>query len=146
MEGSRSKPRTKHAKKGEPATFHHHCFVCGRSNPDGLRLRFTADGDRIVSRTTLRRIHQSYDGIVHGGIIATLLDAAMTRCLHHHFRHNPLTCRLDVRYLRPVPIETVITIEASFLRRRNEIYWTESIVYCKGRVLARGLGTFKLNE
>ncbi len=49
------------------------CFGCGQENPIGLRLSFDWEGDALVSRFTPGEDHQGWPGVVHGGIIATLL-------------------------------------------------------------------------
>ena len=49
------------------------CFGCDQENPIGLRLSFDWEGDALVSRFTPGEDHQGWPGVVHGGIIATLL-------------------------------------------------------------------------
>ena len=53
------------------------CFVCGESNPLGLQLRFHADGDEVRTRFVPRPEHIGFKGVVHGGLLATLLDEIM---------------------------------------------------------------------
>ena len=57
-----------------------HCFVCGLANPLGLKLRFyeNAPGE-IISNVVISDEYQSYPGVVHGGIIAAMLDEAGSR-------------------------------------------------------------------
>ena len=51
------------------------CFVCGRRNGRGLRMSFYDDGQQCVwSDYTVTEEYQGYPGIVHGGIIAAMLD------------------------------------------------------------------------
>jgi acyl-coenzyme A thioesterase PaaI-like protein len=53
----------------------HNCFVCGLDNPYGLCLHFESDGTgRAVARTSFSSEYQGYPGIVHGGILSTVLD------------------------------------------------------------------------
>jgi hypothetical protein len=53
------------------------CFVCGEANPAGLRQRFETDGRVVRARFTPRPEHAGFTGVVHGGILATLLDEIM---------------------------------------------------------------------
>ena len=55
------------------------CYVCGKENPAGLGVDFEIDQERraISAKFTPSDIHQGYEGIVHGGILSTLLDEAM---------------------------------------------------------------------
>src|ERR1041385_3913787 len=59
------------------------CFVCGEANPAGLRLRFETDGQVVTARFTPRPEHIGFKQVVHGGIVATLLDEIMVRSEEH---------------------------------------------------------------
>ena len=53
------------------------CFACGTENDFGLHLQFKDDTDGCSRDVSIPPHFQSYKGVVHGGIVATLLDAAM---------------------------------------------------------------------
>ena len=53
------------------------CFVCGDSNPRGLRMRFQREGELVVARFTPEADHQGYDDRVHGGVLSAVLDEMM---------------------------------------------------------------------
>jgi acyl-coenzyme A thioesterase PaaI-like protein len=55
----------------------HGCFGCGDANEIGLHLRFEADGEVVKATFVPGPDHQGFGGIVHGGIISTVLDEAM---------------------------------------------------------------------
>jgi acyl-coenzyme A thioesterase PaaI-like protein len=82
-----------------------HCFVCGRENPYGLHLKFyeSSPGEVIVEYTVPEQ-YQGYPGVVHGGVVAAMLDEVTGRTL---MGGSPprfmFTARLDVRYLKNVP-------------------------------------------
>ena len=59
------------------------CFGCSPHNAAGLRLRFfeTADGDGLETPLAFGRGHESYPGVVHGGIVATVCDEIMGNLL-----------------------------------------------------------------
>jgi acyl-coenzyme A thioesterase PaaI-like protein len=83
-----------------------HCFVCGRNNPYGLNLKFyeTAPGEVVVEYTVPEQF-QGYPGVVHGGVVAAMLDEVTGRV--HMGGYPPrfmFTARLDVRYRKNVPI------------------------------------------
>ena len=83
-----------------------HCFVCGRENPYGLKLEFyeTAPGEVFVEYIVPEQF-QGYPGVVHGGVVAAILDEVIGRV---HMGGDPprfmFTARLDVRYRKNVPI------------------------------------------
>jgi acyl-coenzyme A thioesterase PaaI-like protein len=60
-----------------------HCFGCARNNPAGLQLELKASGETIVCDFTLSRLHESYPGIVHGGVASAVLDEVMGNLLIH---------------------------------------------------------------
>ena len=84
-----------------------HCFVCGVENPIGLHLKFYETGPgEVTADLNLANIYQGYPGIVHGGIIAAMLDEAAGRA-HMGPAEAPrfmFTGKLDVRYHKNVPI------------------------------------------
>ena len=53
------------------------CFGCGEKNPCGLKLKFDWDGRTASSHFTPTELHQGWQGIIHGGILTSLLDEAM---------------------------------------------------------------------
>jgi uncharacterized protein (TIGR00369 family) len=57
------------------------CYVCGKENPAGLGVDFEIDKEQraISAKFTPSNSHQGYEGIVHGGILSTLLDEAMAK-------------------------------------------------------------------
>jgi len=80
-----------------------HCFGCGLDNPTGLRLKFFVDPDKnVVCHFRLARRFAGPPGHAHGGIIATLLDEAMSKS-NRARGILAMTRNLEVQYLRPSP-------------------------------------------
>lgn len=81
------------------------CFVCGANNPGGLRLSFEIDKEKKTLKTTFvpSPVFQGYDGIVHGGIISTLLDEAMAK-LAYELGYHAVSGILEVRFKSPAPV------------------------------------------
>lgn len=120
------------------------CFGCGGANARGMRLVFEKDDERhcITGRFRLGAVYQGGGGFAHGGIIALLLDEAMGKVNRFH-NVRAVTAELTVEYLRPVPVEEEITVEAEGVSRegRNLVHRGE-IRNGAGEVLARGRGRF----
>ena len=54
-----------------------YCFGCGEANPIGLRLEYRRVDDQLVTEFVPQEVHQGWPGIVHGGIITSLLYEVM---------------------------------------------------------------------
>ncbi|MGE5225145.1 MAG: PaaI family thioesterase, partial [Omnitrophica WOR_2 bacterium] len=83
-----------------------HCFVCGLENPAGLHLKFYENGSgEVTAEITIPEQFQGYPGVVHGGIVAAMLDEIAGRSM---MGGDPprfmFTARLDIRYRRNVPV------------------------------------------
>lgn len=113
------------------------CFVCGRSNPVGLYMRFRDDGDQeVTSEYTVPAHYQGYPGIVHGGVLAAMLDEVVARVSmigdHHHFM---MSVKLQVLYRLPVPVETPLQVVGRIVRMRGRLGKAEGkIILPDGRI------------
>ena len=118
---------------------HSNCMACG-SNAD-LGLHFQASGSGIKASLRLKPEWQGYSGALHGGMIATLLDAAMTYCLFHQ-GIEAMTADLQVRYLAPVPCPGRVEVSARLDGRRKLIYELNAELRAGGVVKARAKAKF----
>lgn len=113
---------------------HGHCIVCGAASPLGLGISFKQNPDGSVEGEFAGGgAFQGYDGMLHGGVIATLLDGAMTNCLFAHGR-VAVTAELTVRYRRAVAADQAVTVRAwleqassRLLRLRAELTQNQQI-------------------
>jgi uncharacterized protein (TIGR00369 family) len=89
------------------------CFVCGRDNPLGLKLRFFEDPEagRVRADFSVPDNYQGYPGIVHGGIVSTILDEVSGRAVIMASGGERLfaTLQLTVRFHRPTPTESPLS-------------------------------------
>jgi uncharacterized protein (TIGR00369 family) len=123
---------------------HAGCMVCGDvgDNPSSLRLAFStaADGSVTASYRTHAQ-HQGYAGMLHGGMISTLLDAAMTHCL---FARGiaAVTADLAVRFVAPVEIDRQVEVSARLIESRRRTFRLEARLTSGARLLARATARF----
>jgi acyl-coenzyme A thioesterase PaaI-like protein len=118
---------------------HAQCMACG-DNAE-LGLSFHAAGPRVTASLTLRPEWQGYSGALHGGITATLLDAAMTHCLFHQ-GVEAMTADLQIRYLAPILCPDLIELEAQLVGQRKSIYELTAQLRSGGVVKARAKAKF----
>ena len=96
------------------------CFACGAHNPVGLRLVFREEGEAIVTDFTPGVEFAGFPGVVHGGILATLLDEALNRTAVREQRWL-MTGRLDIRYRQAAPIGRPLRVTARTLSSRKRM-------------------------
>lgn len=119
------------------------CFGCGQANPVGLHLEFSlAQDGAVVSFATVPDTYEGPPGYVHGGIIATLLDEAMSKSVRAR-GIVAMTRRLEVEYLRPVPSGSPVRVEGRVTRNEGRKHWVEAKILDEGGIaLAEGKGLF----
>ena len=128
------------------ATDYQFCFVCGQRNPYGLQLVFRLENNTIVADFQPREEHQGFPGVVHGGIVAAVLDEALNRT--SLLGKNPgwtMTGRLEVRYRRTVPYGELLRVRAFLDSERGRMLQasgTITLTNDESVVLAEAQGTF----
>ena len=136
-------PAGGHGSKSHPVKKNL-CFACGKDNPDGMHLKFFLDGERnhFVSHFRLGKRYTGPPGHCHGGIIATILDDAMSK-LNKLREVIAATSRMTVEYLRPVPLNKRLKVESREVSKRGRrLTRVAEITDEKGTVLARSRGVF----
>ena len=114
-----------------------HCFVCGELNRNGLRMRPLIDvaNQSASMQLAIPRAFQGWQGMAHGGILATLLDetcAYATKGLVAHV----VTAEITVTYKKPVPLETEVLVSATVVGRRRKIIEVQGQIEIAGEVYA----------
>jgi len=102
----------------------HACFACGALNTHGLHLILHAAGDTCWTELTLRPEFQGWEGIAHGGIVATILDEVMGWALASVDAWG-FTARMSIEYKRPVPVGARIRGEGRLVERRRRLLTLE---------------------
>lgn len=118
------------------------CFVCGEKNPIGLKLRLEVDPERgeSTAEVTFAAHFQGWAGIVHGGLMATVLDEAMI----YAAGAKGLKCvtgEMTVRYVKPSSTEVPYTLKGRFVEEKGRIVLAESeLLDAAGTQVARASG------
>jgi uncharacterized protein (TIGR00369 family) len=121
-----------------------HCFGCGGANDRGMQLTFEQDdvARRIRGSFRVDPAYQGGRGMVHGGIIAMLLDEVMAKVSRFN-QDSAVTGELSVKYLKPVPTGEDIVVEGWEIERSGRnIFRQGEIRDASGAVLASGRGHF----
>jgi len=118
---------------------HQECMVCGQY--DSLELRFRAYENGVEAVIQASPKWQGYRGFLHGGMISTLLDAAMTHCLFDH-GVEAVTADLKIRFLQPTPCSKLLTLRARLLSKRHHLYHLSADLSCATGLLAQASARF----
>ena len=121
---------------------HPYCFACSGSNPMGLALRYSVAPDGSVSASFIGNCAlESYPGVLHGGLVATVLDGAMTNCLFAH-GIRALTAELQVRYHEPVQSAAELQVRAWQESSRHGVLALRATLTQNDRIKARAQAKF----
>ncbi len=93
------------------------CFVCGLANPLGLNLGFVREGEGVLARYRPRPEHAGFQDVVHGGLVATVLDEAMVWAIGVRLGLFTYCADLNVRFRRPAPPATDLTVRGELTGR-----------------------------
>lgn len=120
------------------------CFVCGEANPLGLKLRFESDGQVVRTRFTPSAEHIGFKGVIHGGLLATVLDEIMVWACAVRTRRFAFCAEMHVRFVRSVkPGQELVVIGELGADRRGKIFEAKaSVREPRGEVLAEATGKY----
>lgn len=99
------------------------CFVCGPENPIGLQAVFSTDVEACSSHASLLLSvnYQGWQDVVHGGIIASLLDEACIYACRSRV-DQCVTAELQVRYRKPVPVGASVEVSGQLIDSSRKIW------------------------
>ncbi len=112
------------------------CFACGKDNPYGLKLEFKKEKDEVFAYFTPSPYHQGWPGILHGGIISTLLDEAIGYTTFF-LGLKTVTAKIEIRFKKPVPLSKKLKVSARLLQlRKNFATACAKLEFLDGEVVA----------
>ena len=124
-----------------------HCFVCGPSNPIGLGVKFTLDGDLCRGEFTPLPQHMGYRNVTHGGIVFSLLDDVMANWLWLQGLQC-FTARADIRYRSELMVGTPVRLEGWCEKRKGRLAQMQGrVIRIEDEfVVAEASGAFMVNN
>ena len=108
-------------------TYDGRCFGCGPDNDEGLQMRFEPTGEGSVCEFEVPARYQSWRGMIHGGLIALMLDEAVGWA-GWHAGHPGLTGRLEVRYRVPLAIGERVRVAGRVERIRRTLVYASAFI------------------
>ncbi len=121
----------------------HHCFACGELNEHGLKLALHGDENGCWTELVLDSRFEGWDGLAHGGILATILDEVQAWAVIARGGWG-VTAKMAIEFKRPVPVGVVIRAEGRVTLSRRRIHETAGRIVdpARGTVYASAASTF----
>ncbi len=118
------------------------CFACGKENEWGIKLSFRKEGEEVIASFIPHPNYQGYSGILHGGIISTVLDEAMFYAVYFS-GEKAATAELTVRFKRPVPVSGEYLVYGKLEEKKGRLLIASArLVDKEGKVYAEARGKF----
>ena len=118
------------------------CIACGDKNTHGLHLRFSRRGHMAAADWTPCQTQEGFRGVIHGGVIATVLDEAMSKAVVYR-GWEALTVELTIRLRAKVkPGENLTVLGMILTKRKREIQTEACIIDAAGRERAHAWAKF----
>lgn len=113
---------------GTPIPSHYRwCFGCGSEHPTGLHMQITAgEGLRVSGVFTASEHHQGAPGLAHGGVLTTAVDEILGS-LNWLLAGPAVTARLECDFRRPVPVGSLLHVEAEVVGVKGRKVFTRAI-------------------
>lgn len=125
------------------------CFACGKHNPHGLNMKieFSEEDSLAFCRLSLAKRFKGWDGIAHGGVVATMMDEIMAHAVIH-FKAQAVTGTMESRYRAPVPLDTELMVTGWVSGGRGRLVQAQATVERleDAKLLAEAKGSFLLVE
>ena len=121
----------------------HHCFGCGTLNSAGLRLEFRSYSGGVWADLRLDRRFEGYAGIVHGGVLTTMLDEAMSWAISAGGEFA-VTARLATSFKKPAVVGSTLRVDGRVIESRRRLIDTAATIVDvdSGKLIAEGEGRF----
>jgi len=128
-------------KKRQPTSCG--CFLCGKDNPFGLKIVWynNYENNTVEADVKVSENYRSYPGVVHGGIVATLLDETAGRAvlINDDFNNLMVTLKMEIVYKKVTPTNTPLKLVGRVIRGGTTRAVVEAeIVLPNGEVSAKG--------
>jgi len=121
-----------------------HCFGCSQKNHHGLKMKFYTDETTLYSWVNVPSHLCGWDGIVHGGVLSTMLDEIMSWGAIYNLHRVVMTKTMTVDFFKPVYIEDELRVEGRVIKKISDREAVlEGKIYKEGDILcAQSSGTF----
>jgi acyl-coenzyme A thioesterase PaaI-like protein len=117
------------------------CFGCSSQNPIGLKIDFEVKGDDVIGEFTSNENHEGPPGFVHGGVLAAILDEALSYIARISMQYGILTMRETITFRNASSIGEKLKVEAKVSEEKNRAFIATAKVFNQKGIIAEAEGT-----
>lgn len=122
--------------------MHPGCIVCSTANAKGLHLHFKVADDKSVEAVfQCDPAFEGYPGILHGGVVSTVLDGAMGHCMFARSQ-AAVTVEMTTRFRHPILVGKEAVVSARLTRSSHPLYILEAEIVQDGVIKATAKSKF----
>jgi acyl-coenzyme A thioesterase PaaI-like protein len=122
------------------------CFACGPENAQGMQLRFEYGPGTAKATWVPQQRFAGWTTIVHGGVVATLLDEAMAHAAIAA-GVRAVTGKLEIRFRKAAPMDVPLVAQGRLEKRRGRMLeLTATVSGEDGTLYAQGQGRFVADD
>ncbi len=126
-----------------PHSWHGLCFGCSQRNPHGLLMSFWPLDNGCFSKCQIPEYFCGFDGVAHGGIVASVLDEVSAWAINTSLLGVVLTRKMEITYLKPVPTQADLFVVSLMTHVDPKNVTAYSVILnLAGTRLAEGTGEF----
>jgi acyl-coenzyme A thioesterase PaaI-like protein len=103
------------------------CFGCGADNAEGLQMKFEPRDAASVCEFEVPPRFQSWAGMIHGGVVALMLDEAAGWAAWHA-GHPGVTGRLEVKFRLPLRVGDRVRVTGRVESVRRTLVYTTAVI------------------
>lgn len=122
-----------------------YCFVCGKKNPKGLKVDIKLGKGNCEFYFKTEKEYEGWKNIIHGGIIATLLDEAMVWACSS-IGYKTVTAELNVRFKKPLQVGETVKVKGEIKEIKKKLIIAVAIIEKEKEIYATGEGKFFIVE
>jgi len=123
------------------------CFGCSLDNQVGLKIKFQIKDNLLTGEFNSNHNHEGPPGIVHGGVIAAVIDESFAVFAVRVLKIDARTIRAEIVFRNPAKINDRFYIETNLKEEKSRVVIVQVRVSANDTVIAQAMGTlFKMKK
>lgn len=117
------------------------CFGCSPDNPSGLKVKFKIENGALLGEFHSSHNHEGPPSIVHGGVIAAIIDESFAAFAVQILGTDARTVRAEIAFRRPAYLKDKLHIQTTLKEENRRLITLQARVYVDSTLIAEGRGT-----